>query len=65
LGSIPAAIDGCPILRVLCEGWDNQISPSNIHDSSHSGKQIHNRLATICASGLMLPVLHGQLMYVK
>jgi hypothetical protein len=21
------AIDGCPILRVLCEGWDTQISP--------------------------------------
>jgi hypothetical protein len=24
------AIDGCPILRVLCEGWDTQISPFNL-----------------------------------
>ena len=24
------AIDGCPILRVLCEGWDSQISPFHI-----------------------------------
>jgi hypothetical protein len=23
-------IDGCPILRVLCEGWDSQISPFNL-----------------------------------
>ena len=24
------AIDGCPILRVLCEGWDSQISPFHL-----------------------------------
>jgi hypothetical protein len=23
----PPPMDGCPILRVLCEGWDSQISP--------------------------------------
>ena len=26
----PPPIDGCPILRVLCEGWDSQISPFNL-----------------------------------
>jgi len=31
LGSIPAPSDGCPILRVSCEGWDSQVSPSNSH----------------------------------
>jgi hypothetical protein len=25
----PHPIDGCPILRALCEGWDKQISPRN------------------------------------
>ena len=24
------AIDGCPILRVLCEGWDSQVSPPDL-----------------------------------
>jgi hypothetical protein len=27
------AIDGCPILRALCEGWDSQISPFNMTES--------------------------------
>jgi hypothetical protein len=27
LGSIPASYRRWPILRVLCEGWDTQISP--------------------------------------
>jgi hypothetical protein len=26
----PPPIDGCPILRVLCEGWDTQISLFNL-----------------------------------
>ena len=26
----PPRVDGCPILRVLCEGWDDQISPLNL-----------------------------------
>jgi hypothetical protein len=26
----PPPIDGCPILRALCEGWDSQISPFNL-----------------------------------
>jgi hypothetical protein len=30
LGSIPSPIDGCPILRVLCEGWDSQVSPPDL-----------------------------------
>ena len=29
------AIDGCPILRALCEGWDSQISPFK-HDGERS-----------------------------
>jgi hypothetical protein len=40
LGSIPATIDGCPILRALCEGWDSQISPSTSHNSRYNGKRI-------------------------
>jgi hypothetical protein len=30
LGSIPATIDGCPILRVFCEGWDTAGLPSSL-----------------------------------
>jgi hypothetical protein len=30
LGVSRPPIDGCPVLRVLCEGWDRQISPFSL-----------------------------------
>jgi hypothetical protein len=56
-------------LPAVCQAVGGSISGTVI-DPSQGVDQggsplLHNRLATICASGLMLPVLHGQLMYVK
>jgi hypothetical protein len=36
----PPSTDGCPILRVLCEGWDSESRPPVSHNSRPDGKRI-------------------------
>jgi hypothetical protein len=38
-------IDGCPILRVLCEGSDTQSSPLRFPHSRHNGTKIVHNIA--------------------